>query len=88
MRVIAHVEERSPRCMKFLESLPDLAPETVAVLDKQDAAAAKLLKRQGRTRYAGDLPVWTAAGPLCKLAYELGVDWGKRLCTATNRYYA
>ena len=87
MRAIAHEEEKSPRCMQFVDSLPPLSAETVAHLGQEDAAAARLLRRQGRTRYADDLPVWFAEGPLTRQAYELGVEWDKRLCTATNRAY-
>ena len=86
-RLIAHVEENNPSCKLFVLSLPKLEVEEVAALDARDSEQARAYKRAGRTRVAGDLPTWRAAGPLAEDAYRLGIDWQNRLKTQSSHVY-
>ena len=86
-RVIAHLEEKSPRCKFVVLSLPTLSPEACAALDADDATLARQFRREGRTRVAGNLPAWRADGPLHPSAEAVGVSWLTGLKTQSANFY-
>ena len=77
---------KRPICI-FVLSMPHLPAEKVAELDALDSEQARLYRKVGRTRVAGDLPSWRASGPLLAQAYQLGVEWQNRLKTQPAHFY-
>ena len=71
--VLAHLHEKSKRCFFYCTLLPPLAAEVVTGLDEAGKSNNAELRKQGWKPHKQLGKVRRLAGPLTKLAHDMGI---------------